>query len=260
MKGKNIIINGKKLYYELLNCADPDPGKPLLVFLHEGLGSTAQWKDFPSNLAHSCELPALLYDRYGYGHSEIKTGINLPGYMHDEALIYLPELLDKLGVQQKVILVGHSDGGTIALLFAAAFPERTLAVVSECDHVVCETITGDGVKGVVEAYEKGKLKPMLERYHGVKTDALFYGWTGLWLSDQGSTWSILNELPAVKAPLLAIQGANDHFGSVEQLILKLRHCSGPVQINHLAGCGHVPHHEEPGLVYLLMKEFILNVL
>lgn len=252
-------ILGKRLYARVLNEDFAVAGRPWLIFLHEGLGSTEQWRDYPQKLADAVSLPALAYDRWGYGKSELKAGINKPDYMHYEAHEMLPSLLDHLGIRENVIPVGHSDGGTIALLFAAAFPGRTCAVISECDHVVGEEVTLQGVRTVAEAYNKDqKLKKMLAAYHGDKTDDLFRGWTGLWLSDEAKEWSIVDTLGSIVAPLLAIQGTDDQYGSVEQLILKLRHCSGPVQINLLKGCGHIPHHEFRDEVFELMKQFILK--
>lgn len=254
------VIRGKQLYAQIINrdCAAPET--PWLVILHEGLGCVQQWRSFPLRLAQACRLPALVYDRWGYGKSERKTGNNPPDYMHFEAREMLPALLRELGIHEPLILIGHSDGGTIALLFAAFYPEKTVAVISECDHVIGEEITLQGVKSLTDTYRKGKLRKLLEAYHGEKVDDLFTGWTGLWLSQQAGDWSIVDMLPGVKAPLLAIQGFTDQYGSVEQLILKMRHCSGPVQVNHLQSCGHVPHHEDPEQVFFLMMNFILNVL
>jgi pimeloyl-ACP methyl ester carboxylesterase len=249
-------IQGRQIWFRLLNFAEDGRDKPLLVFLHEGLGCSDQWRDFPETISEVCGLPALLYDRYGYGRSEIKESPNTSWYMHNEALLFLPDLLEHLGIYRKVILVGHSDGGTIALLFAARFPEKTLAVITECDHVVCEEITVKGVRDVVHAYELGNLKPLLQSWHGDKTDTLFYGWTTLWLSEKGAAWSITDELPKIKAPLLAIQGTLDNYGSTEQLLLKLKLVAGSVQINLLDGCGHVPHHERAEEVALLITGFI----
>ncbi|MFO7722120.1 MAG: alpha/beta hydrolase [Bacteroidales bacterium] len=251
----------KRLFARLLNTGSAGHGKPWLVFLHEGLGCTAQWRDFPRLLAEACNLPALLYDRWGYGNSERKAGVNKPDYMHFEAREMLPALLNHLGIQEPLILVGHSDGGTIALLFAAASPDRTVAVISECDHVICEAVTIQGVRSVSKAYlENEKFRQLLTTYHGDKTEELVLGWTGLWLSEEAAGWSIVDLLPSVKAPLLAIQGTDDAYGSVEQLVLKLRLCSGSVHVSHLRGCGHFPHHEYPNQVLGLMKNFIKTAL
>lgn len=253
-----IAINGKQLYYKQIAPERAATGKPVLVFLHEGLGSTEQWKDFPETIASITGCAALVYDRFGYGRSEIKIAPNSPLYMHTEAYVFLPELLEKLEIKNQVILIGHSDGGNIALLYAARFPEKAVAVISECDHVICEKITIQGVLSLVNDYQRGRLKKLLALFHGHKTDTLFYGWTGLWLSDSGESYSIVETLPKVLAPVLAIQGTLDHFGSSEQLALKLQHLGGPVQINQLPGCGHVPHFQANATVSDLMTGFILR--
>ena len=176
--------------------------------------------------------------------------------MHTEAHIFLPELMEKLEIKDKVILIGHSDGGTIALLFAARFPEQTFAVISECDHVICDRITAEGIRNLVFEYEQGALKKMLAKYHGSKTDMLFYGWTGLWLSEEAPVWNILEELLLIRAPLLAIQGKDDQYGSVEQLVAKLRHAGGTVHVSFIPDCGHIPHVEKKEQVEELMTGFI----
>jgi pimeloyl-ACP methyl ester carboxylesterase len=251
-----ITVNGKQLFYRQIAPEKAATGRPVLVFLHEGLGSTEQWKDFPETIASLTNCSALVYDRFGYGKSDIKIAPNSPLYMHTEAYVFLPELLEKLEIRNQVILIGHSDGGTIALLFAARFPEQTLAIITECDHVICERITIQGVLGLVNDYQRGRLKKQLALFHGNKTDTLFYGWTGLWLSESGESYSIVETLPKVLVPVLAIQGTLDHFGSTEQLAVKLKHLGGPVQINLLPECGHVPHFQAIKTVTQLMTDFI----
>ena len=130
-----IKVNNKLLYYQLLNTEYRNGSRPVLVFLHEGLGSTAQWKSFPELLSHETGCAALVYDRYGYGQSEALQGVRNEGYMLDEAFVFLPELLEKAGITEKILLIGHSDGGTIALLYASKFTDKTVAVITEADHV-----------------------------------------------------------------------------------------------------------------------------
>jgi len=255
-----VNIGDKQIWYRLSGLEAAWPETPLLVFLHEGLGCSAQWRGFPEQIAAACALPLLMYDRWGYGLSSAKHEPNGEKYMHFEAYEMLPALLEHLGISRNLMLFGHSDGGTIALLFAGAFPQKTLGVISECDHVICEEITGEGVKRVVQAFAEGKLKKLLMPYHGEKTEALVHGWTHLWLSEKGKHWSMLPELKQVVAPVLNIQGRNDHFGSVQQLALKLEHCSGPVQISLLNDCGHIPHHEQRETVTELTVAFINHLL
>ena len=255
-----ITINKKQLYYQLLNPEYRNTTKPMLVFLHEGLGSVAQWKDFPALLSQETQCAALVYDRYGYGQSEAFNEIRNEAYFPDEAYIYLPELLEKTGVTEKIILVGHSDGGTIALLYASRFPDNTMAVISEADHVMCEEITQIGVRNIAEEYEKGGLKKLLFKFHHDKTDAMFYSWSKYWLSHAKKTWSIEKLLPLITSPVLAIQGKDDVYGSVKQLSSKLEKINGHVEILFLPHCGHVPHYDTKAKVLQKMKAFILNLL
>ncbi|MFN3555106.1 MAG: alpha/beta fold hydrolase [Bacteroidales bacterium] len=241
-------INGRKMYYKLLQPDLLQPDLPVLVFLHEGLGCVEQWKDFPQKLAERLGLPALLYDRLRYGRSDAWDQPFASDYLHREAFEVLPALLHCLGITQKLILVGHSDGGTIALLFAAKFPQRVLAVVSEADHVVNEPITREGIQNTVKAYQEGMLKKQLVRYHGAKTDDLFYGWSGFLLSPQGEQWNILTELSQIRCPVLAIQGKKDVYGSIHQLGLKMQHIAADVNVLLLEDCGHIPHREKQATV------------
>ncbi|MCA1787439.1 MAG: alpha/beta hydrolase, partial [Desulfobacteraceae bacterium] len=199
-----------------------------------------------------------LYDRFRYGKSDALDGQFSGDYMHQEAFEYLPALLDNLGIKQPIIPVGHSDGGTIALLFAARFPQRTLAVISEADHVVNEDITRQGIASVVEEFEKGPLRKRLEKYHHDKTEALVRGWSGFLLSEEGKRWNIIEELRDIHAPVLAIQGRDDAFGSAEQIHVKLKNIFGDVYVSYLNNCGHVPHHEQKDIVFQTMKQFIEN--
>lgn len=250
------LIYGKRLYYKMINPHWRNTGKPLLVFLHEGLGSAAQWKDFPAMLCNATGCPGLVYDRVGYGCSEASDKLWAADFLHDEAFEQLPGLLEKLSVSERVIPIGHSDGGTIALLYAARFPEKTAALISEADHVICEEETQQSIKNLVEKYENGRLKQSLSKIHGKKADALFYGWSGFLLSEEGKQWNIVNHLKQVQCPVLAIQGTNDPFGTRQQLTVKLNHISGNVHIALLNECGHIPHVQKKDEVLPLMTEFI----
>jgi len=233
---------------------------PFIVFLHEGLGSSEQWKDFPALLSGKSGCPALLYDRLGYGKSESIDKLFDKNFMHYEAFKVLPALLEKLKITGKLVLVGHSDGGTIALLFAARHPEKVAGVITEADHVICEKNTMEGINNIVKNYEHGKLKEKLYKYHKEKTDALFYGWSGFWLSDTAASWNIKEHLSEIKAPVLSVQGKDDKYGSVKQLILKLKLIKSPINIIFLDNCGHIPHFEQKEIVLNKMKNFIFEII
>jgi pimeloyl-ACP methyl ester carboxylesterase len=225
-----------------------------LVFLHEGLGSVGQWRDFPSLLSAKTGIPALVYDRWGYGNAEPFTLPRPTSYLHDEALVSLPAVLDACGIV-RAILIGHSDGGSIALLFASARPERALAVITEAAHVFVEDVTLEGIREAVAAYAATELGKRLARYHGDKTDRVFHGWADTWLSRDFRNWNIEEVLPGIRCPVLVIQGINDPYGTPNQVRAIERQVSGPAS-SLLVNCGHIPHAEAREEVLKEMARFI----
>jgi len=256
-----ITINNKSLFYNFINRDILHPGKALLVFLHEGLGSSKQWKDFHINLANALKLPALYYDRYGYGKSQQVEGERSVDFLEEEAEVILPELLYSLNLNSSpLILFGHSDGGTIALLFAAKFPEKTLAVITEAAHVIVEDITIQGQRDVIKLYKTTDLPVKLARYHGKKTETMFWSWINVWQSKEMLNWTIEPKLSGIKCPVLALQGSDDNYGSPEQLASIKRHSSNSnVNTVLIPGCGHVPHHQAKEEVERQTIEFINNL-
>lgn len=226
-----------------------------LVFLHEGLGSVGMWRDFPDALCARLGMDGLAYDRWGYGLSDPFDRPRTVRYLHDEALDALPDVLHAAGIEQAV-LVGHSDGGSIALLFAARFPELTAAVISEAAHVLVEEVTLEGIRAAVRAYADTDLRQRLVRHHREKTDRVFSAWADCWLSPEFRDWNIEKDIRGITAPLLLIQGQADVYGTMAQIDAIAAAGNGPVERALVTGCGHVPHHERRDEVLALMAEFV----
>ena len=253
----DIEIRGKKIHYEFIYPWKIAEEGRLLVFLHEGLGSIKQWKDFPSLLCEATGLPALIYDRYGHGQSETLREPRYPRFLHDEALVWLPKLFGKLGLEQvRKILVGHSDGGSIALIYAAEHGKHLDGMIVEAAHVLIEPLTVGGIQQVAKEFTQGKGRELLQRYHGEKTDFLVKSWTENWMSIEAGNWSIEEYLPMITCPVLAVQGEDDHFGTMAQLNSISGNISGPVEVFLVPGCGHIPHQQAKDKVLKKMAGFI----
>ena len=224
-----------------------------MVFLHEGLGSISQWRDFPERIAAATGLPAIVYARYGYGQSDVLQQPFDVDFMHREALESLPEFLRALGIERP-ILVGHSDGASIALIHAGSgHPVR--ALVAMAPHVFVEDISIQGIVAAKQAFETSDLPQRLARHHrdAVKT---FYGWNDVWLAPAFRAWNIESFLPAVKCPLLAIQGYGDEYGTMAQVDAIARLAGGPVEVLKLEDCGHSPHKDQAETVVQAVSVFI----
>jgi pimeloyl-ACP methyl ester carboxylesterase len=254
------LVNGSQIYCEFINRHLIAGDMPLLVFLHEGLGSVGQWKDFPDQLSGKLKLPALLYDRYGYGQSDERKELFYPDFLHDEATDWLPKLFTELGFDTlPKILIGHSDGATIALLHAAFFSQNILGVVSEAAHVMVEETTRNGILRVKDELEKGKLAGLLHRYHGRKSEQLIKGWTDNWLSSQNCNWNIEDILPRIGCPVLIIQGDQDHFGTFAQVSAIRDKISGSATVLYIPGCGHIPHLQVSPQVIHAIEKFVQEI-
>jgi pimeloyl-ACP methyl ester carboxylesterase len=244
---------GRSLSYEWIE--GDGRGKPTLVFLHEGLGSIRQWRDFPVKVVAATGCRALVYDRYGYGQSEVleepRRGVR---FMHDEALVFLPDLRGKLGIED-AILVGHSDGASIALIHAGAgYPARGVAVMAP--HVFIEEVCLESIRSAVQAFETTELPAKLGRYH---RDArkTFYGWADVWTDENFKRWDIREDyLPAIRCPVLAIQGRDDEYGTLAQLDDIARHVPGPCEVVKLEACGHSPFRDQPEKTLAAVSAFI----
>lgn len=235
------IVNDITLHYERIGPRSSDG--PVLLFLHEALGSIAQWKDFPSELCERLQLPGIVYERQGHGASTPLDQKRDAQYLHNYALNELPAFFNTIQEERLIVLVGHSDGGTIALLFAAAYPERIAGIVTMAAHVINEPETKKGIGPAVTAFEAGKLYG-LKKYHGEKTETLFYAWADIWRSDAFTNWDISSEISNSNAKGLFIQGADDQYGTEKQLDLISQNYSGNHAVLMLENCGHHPHLEQ----------------
>ncbi|MEA2561156.1 MAG: hypothetical protein QOH06_2660 [Acidobacteriota bacterium] len=228
---------------------------PTLVFLHDGLGAAGSWKRFAPDLAAALGCGALVYSRAGYGSSDPAPFPRPVEFMHDEALVVLPQILEKHGIR-KAVLVGHSDGASISLIHAAraSTRDRVLALALESPHVFVEPLTVSSIADLRERYEEVREK--LERLHGPGTDATFEGWADVWLRPEFLAWNLEELLPFVTCPVLVVQGEEDEFGTVRQLESIASRVAGPVETVLLPGCGHSPHFQRREETLAAMTAFL----
>jgi pimeloyl-ACP methyl ester carboxylesterase len=249
-----LTAGGHRLEYEHF---PGKPGAPTLVLLHEGLGSVAMWRDFPAKFAAATGCPLLVYSRYGYGGSDRLTAARTPRYMHDEALVALPELRQALGLDD-VVLVGHSDGASIALIHVGSGRWPVRALLLEAPHVFTEDMGITSIDEARIAYDRGDLRQRLARYHG-DVDGAFRGWCGAWLDPAFRAWTIEEYLSDVACPVLAIQGADDQYGTLAQLDAIERGVTGSFERLVLANCRHSPHRDQESAVLAAMSAFVARV-
>ncbi len=235
------LPGGQQLHVQFMQNPEAAAGQPVLVFLHEALGSVAMWKDVPRQIAEKSGCNALVYDRLGHGGSgplsEELAGID---YLFRESWENLPAVLDACRIGQAV-LIGHSDGGTIALMAAAKFPQRIKAVIAEAAHVLVEEETLRGIRAVVESSQVAELKARLGRYHQQDIEPIFNRWPRVWLSEAFANWNIESLLTDVLCPLLVIQGEEDEFATRGQVEAIARGVSGRAETLLIENCRHIPH-------------------
>lgn len=253
--GRYIEVNEQQLYME---CHIMEENRPVIVFLHDSLGCVQTWRDFPHKLATATQCNALLYDRLGYGKSEaLPTHERPKNYLELEADALIG-LLNKLGLHN-VILFGHSDGASIALLAAAKYPDRIKALVVEAAHIFVEDITLRGLYDVMQTHTSVNLFERLEKYHGNKVETLFRAWTETWTSDSYRDWNMESWLKNIVSPLLFIQGENDEYGSLEQVEKTISQVHGIAEKYIIPHVGHTPHKEVPDDVLQRTTRFINQV-
>lgn len=251
------MVDGTALEYVRLPSAHPRKGAPTLVFLHEGLGSVAMWRDFPQRVADRCGCPALVYSRAGYGRSGPARLPRAVDYMHHEGLVVLPALLAALDIHRP-ILCGHSDGASIALICAGGTPTELTGLILMAPHVRVEELTVTSIAGAAEAYRETDLPSRLARHHA-DPDTAFWGWNEIWLAPAFRGWNIEAFLPAIHCPVLTIQGEDDEYGTMAQ-IDAIAAAVGDVEQCRLADCRHSPHKDQTEAALDAMGSFVDRLL
>ena len=248
---KHLLINGLRVEYRDFPAVDA--GRPTLVLLHEGLGCVALWRDFPAKLAAATGCRVVVWSRAGYGGSVPYPEARTPRYMHREALEALPALLAALHIERP-LLVGHSDGGSNALIFAGAFPEVPLGVAVMAPHEFVEAKTLAGILAAKTAWTASDWPQRLARYHA-DAQRVFSDWNDTWLSPAFHDWNIEDYLPAIRCPLLAMQGEDDEYATMRQIDVIAERVPG-ARLLKLPNCGHSPQRDQEAAVLAALAGFV----
>jgi len=236
-------------------------GTPMVVFLHEGLGSLAMWKDFPQQLCDAAQCRGLVYSRPGYGRSTARQADEIwdLDFMHRQAYEVLPALFEALGVdaeERPPWLYGHSDGGSIALLYAARFPDRVAGAMVAAPHILVEDLSVASIAAARNAYLEADLRDRLAKYHD-DPDSAFWGWNRIWLAPKFRDWSIEAEIGSIRCPVLAVQGLDDEYGTLQQ-VHGIARLLPHTELLELSECGHSPHRDQPDKLIAAVTQFIHN--
>jgi pimeloyl-ACP methyl ester carboxylesterase len=256
-KNKYLKIDGKRI--EAVWHGPPPDEAMTLVFLHEGLGCVEMWHEFPARLAEVTGFGALVFSRLGYGRSD---PCDLPRpieFMHHEGLRILPQVLEAARIE-KCILIGHSDGGSISLIYAGGTPAKPLTgLITLAAHVFCEDLTVKSIQSARDRYLYSDLKPKLTKYHGKNVDYAFWGWNDVWLHSDFIHWNIEEYLPNIQVPLLAIQGEDDPYGTPAQVEAIVNQTGEQTESLMLSNCAHSPHVDRDAATLIAMRRFILKL-
>jgi pimeloyl-ACP methyl ester carboxylesterase len=252
-----LAIGASELEYRMIGPAPEDA--PTIVLLHEGLGSAGLWGDFPDKLQAATGTGVFVYSRAGYGAS---TKVQLPrplDYMHVEALDVLPKLLDRIGFRRGLLL-GHSDGASIAAIYAGGVADhRVRGVAMIAPHFIVENVSVSSIAEIKQAYETTNLKEKLARWHK-DVDNAFYGWNGAWLDPKFRSWDISDYLAYIRVPVAILQGGDDQYGTMRQVEIAQEECYCPVDVTIIPGAGHSPHREAPEVTLHAISEFTDRIL
>ena len=255
---ETVLVHGVRLDIQRIAAPAGRPAAPI-VFLHEGLGSVAMWRDWPASVCAAAGRAGIVYSRRGYGASDPVADVRgagrlAPDYMHREAFEVLPALLRELGVDAPVLL-GHSDGGSIALLHASRYPLAACVVLAP--HVIVEDVSVRSIEQARVAFESGGLRDRLARYHA-DVDGAFWQWNDVWLSAGFRSFDIRPECRRIRAPVLALQGVDDPYGTLRQ-VQEIAPTAGRFELHALPACGHSPHRDQPATVTATITDFLATV-
>ncbi|MCB1776497.1 MAG: alpha/beta hydrolase [Candidatus Competibacteraceae bacterium] len=244
---KFVDIDGIRLEYLRQPSSHPRAGAPAILFLHEGLGSIALWRNFPQQVADASGCEAVVYSREGYGHSDAALAPRTPRYLHRQGLEVLPALIDALELDRPLLL-GHSDGGSIALLCAGETATLLSGLIVMAPHVLVEEMTLAGIREAAQGSRAADLQQRLRRYHSAANLAtVVTDWRDIWLDPAFRDWNIESCLPMIHCPILAIQGENDEYATMEQ-IDRIAAQASDVERLKVADCRHAPHWDQPDAV------------
>lgn len=250
---------GRRVHIEHQWIGSDRTNAPLIVFLHEGLGSLSMWKDFPQRLCEASGCRGLVYSRPGYGRSTPRDADEAWGldFMHRQAHEVLPALLAALDVDTVMRppwLFGHSDGASISLLYAARFPSGIAGAIVLAPHIRVEELSVASIEEVRKAYLETDLRQRLEKYHD-DSDSAFWGWNNIWLHPPFLDWSIETEIEAIRCPLFAVQGLDDEYGTLEHIHGIARRVP-QTELLELSNCGHSPHRDQAERLIAIASAFI----
>jgi pimeloyl-ACP methyl ester carboxylesterase len=253
MQTEQLNFDGRRIEYRFVQSAAA--GGADLVMLHEGLGSVSQWRDFPEHLAQATGCRILVYSRHGHGRSSPLEAPRRVDYMHEEARIWLPAILARLRIHRPV-LFGHSDGASIALIHAAGPENEVAGIIALAPHVKVEELSVRSIAAAKSAYLDTELRTRLSRHHA-DVDAVFWGWNRIWLDPAFRDWNIEGLLASIRCPILAIQGQDDEYGTMEQLA-SIARTAPDCRLLALPACRHSPHRDQPQAVLAAARDFMTS--